>query len=66
MAALLTCEYDQTVVDWTLQHSLNVTDVLKSLKRMVNRYAPSMRMKRKSNVNRLLARKAIQLLKMKL
>lgn len=21
------CEYDQTVVDWTLQHSLNVTDV---------------------------------------
>jgi hypothetical protein len=25
--ALLTCEYDQTVVDWTLQHSLNVTDV---------------------------------------
>jgi hypothetical protein len=38
--ALLTCEYDQTVVNWTLQHSLNVTDVLKSLKRMVNQYAP--------------------------
>lgn len=55
--ALLTCEYDQTVVDWTLQHSLNVTDVLESLKRTVNQYAPSMRTERKSNANRLLARR---------
>jgi len=27
---LRTCEHDEAVVNWTLQHSLDVTDVLKA------------------------------------